>query len=184
MDTARVSFTRGRRVGLEIVLKNLYFSHVGFEVLTAVVLNSIICWDITPCSPSKGNRRLGGTELWLQPAFTLVSCPAYSSTLKVEAICSSETSVEYQRVTWRYIPRDSTLSLSHLRPFFTDRLKASRIEQFDVLTLMCINPLSLKPSGYYTYHFNILQLCILPTQCMCVFRMVLTINSDCFPKQH
>jgi hypothetical protein len=27
-------------------------------------------------------------------------------------------------------------------------------------------------------------LCILPTQCICVFRMVLTINSDYFPKQH
>jgi hypothetical protein len=25
------------------------------------------------------------------------------------------------------------------------------------------------------------ELRILPTQCMCVFRMVLTINSDCFP---
>jgi hypothetical protein len=28
------------------------------------------------------------------------------------------------------------------------------------------------------------KFCILPTQCICVFRMVLTINSDCFPKQH
>jgi hypothetical protein len=27
------------------------------------------------------------------------------------------------------------------------------------------------------------KLCILPTQCICVFRMVLTINSDSFPKQ-
>jgi hypothetical protein len=41
-----------------------------------------------------------------------------------------------------------------------------------------LNP--LKPSGHYIYHL----LCILPTQCVCVFRMVLTINSDCFPKQH
>jgi hypothetical protein len=29
---------------------------VGFEVLTAVVMGSIF-WDITPCSPSKFNRR-------------------------------------------------------------------------------------------------------------------------------
>jgi hypothetical protein len=27
-------------------------------------------------------------------------------------------------------------------------------------------------------------LSFLPTECICVFRMVLTINSDCFPKQH
>jgi hypothetical protein len=29
-----------------------------------------------------------------------------------------------------------------------------------------------------------LKLCMLPTECTCVFRMVLTINSDCFPKRH
>jgi hypothetical protein len=29
-----------------------------------------------------------------------------------------------------------------------------------------------------------LKICILVTQCVCEFRMVLTINSDCFPKQH
>jgi hypothetical protein len=40
---------------------------------------------------------------------TLVSCSAYSSTLKMETICSSETSVDFQRVTRRYIPEDKTL---------------------------------------------------------------------------
>jgi hypothetical protein len=40
---------------------------------------------------------------------TLVSCSAYSSTLKMEAICSSETSVVFQRSTRLYIPEDSTL---------------------------------------------------------------------------
>jgi hypothetical protein len=34
---------------------------VGFEVLTAVVMKSIIFWDITQCSPLKVNRRFGGT---------------------------------------------------------------------------------------------------------------------------
>jgi hypothetical protein len=28
------------------------------------------------------------------------------------------------------------------------------------------------------------ELCMLPTECICVFHMILTINSDCFPKQH
>jgi hypothetical protein len=32
--------------------------------------------------------------------------------------------------------------------------------------------------------FNMLKLYIPPTQCICVFHMVLTINSDCFPKHH
>jgi hypothetical protein len=31
------------------------------------------------------------------------------STLKMEAICSSETSVDTQRTTWRYIPEDGIL---------------------------------------------------------------------------
>jgi hypothetical protein len=43
------------------------------------------------------------------PAFTLVSWRAYSSTLKIEATCSSETLVGFQRTTRRYIPEDKTL---------------------------------------------------------------------------
>jgi hypothetical protein len=34
---------------------------------------------------------------------------AYSSTLKMEATCSCETSVDFQRTTLRYIPEDRTL---------------------------------------------------------------------------
>jgi hypothetical protein len=35
--------------------------------------------------------------------FLLVSCLAYSSTMKVGAICSSEMSVDFQRATWHYV---------------------------------------------------------------------------------
>jgi hypothetical protein len=35
-----------------------HIHHVGFEVLTAVVMKSSILWDITPCIPLKVNRRL------------------------------------------------------------------------------------------------------------------------------
>jgi hypothetical protein len=48
-------------------------------------------------------------EALLATCFTLVSCLAYSSTLKMAATCSSETSVDFQRITWRYIPEDRTL---------------------------------------------------------------------------
>jgi hypothetical protein len=85
-----------------------------------------IFWDITLCSPLKVNRCFGGTcRLQLQgrrisPArnqrksrwqaeLTLVSCSAYSSTLKMEAMFSSKTSVNFQRTTQRYIPEDSAL---------------------------------------------------------------------------
>jgi hypothetical protein len=38
--------------------------------------------------------------------FSLVSCLAYSSTLMMEAACSSETSVDFQWTTQCYIPED------------------------------------------------------------------------------
>jgi hypothetical protein len=59
--------------------KNVH-TNVGFGVLTAVVMKSTIVWDITLCSP-----------------------------LKMEAICSPQTSVDFQRTTRRYIPKDSTI---------------------------------------------------------------------------
>jgi hypothetical protein len=46
--------------------------------------------------------------------FILLSCFAYSSTLKKEAKCCSETSVEVQQTTGRYIPEDITLLYSNL----------------------------------------------------------------------
>jgi hypothetical protein len=38
--------------------------------------------------------------------FRLISCLTYSSTLKMEPTCSSETSVDFQRTRQRYIPKD------------------------------------------------------------------------------
>jgi hypothetical protein len=55
--------------------------HVGFEVFTAVVMKSIIFWDVTPCSLLRCNRRFGGTyrihlqgrrKFCLPPAYLLV----------------------------------------------------------------------------------------------------------------
>jgi cobalamin biosynthesis protein CobD/CbiB len=76
---------------------------VGFEVLTVVVMKSAIFWDITMCS------------LYIQPTavfanvFMLASCLAYSSTLKMKATCSSETSVDFQQTYTALYPRDRTL---------------------------------------------------------------------------
>jgi hypothetical protein len=88
---------------------------------------STVFWDIMPYSPLKA-RRFGGTyrlhfqgrrtsrarcqcELRLPRAFTLVSCTAYSI-MKMEVICSSETSVDFWRATRRSIPEDS---IHHIR---------------------------------------------------------------------
>jgi hypothetical protein len=87
------------------------------EVLAAVVMKRPLFWDITLCSTLSVNRRFRGTcrlhlqgrrviqvGLWLPPAFMLVSCFDYSTTLKMEATRSPETSVEFQRTTRHYIP--------------------------------------------------------------------------------
>jgi hypothetical protein len=79
--------------------------HIGLKVLTPVVTKISVFWDIPPCSALKVNR------LCLSYAFTLVSCWAYSSAIKIEVTCSSETSADFQRTTWRYIPEDRTLQV-------------------------------------------------------------------------
>jgi hypothetical protein len=87
-------------------------------------MKSIIFWDITSCSPLSVSRRFGGTHrLHLQGrrnkfseksasnhllAFWFLA-ELISSTLKMEAMCSSETSADTQRPTRRYIPEDNTL---------------------------------------------------------------------------
>jgi hypothetical protein len=38
--------------------------------------------------------------------FMLVSCLAYSTTLEIEVALYSETSIDFERTTWRYIPED------------------------------------------------------------------------------
>jgi hypothetical protein len=87
-------------------------------------LKSIIFWDITPCSLLIVNRRFGGTyclhihgrrnKFSKKPASKQVEsrillAEFISLTLTMEAICSSETSIDTQRTTLRYIPEDDTL---------------------------------------------------------------------------
>jgi hypothetical protein len=100
--------------------------HVGFEVLTAVVIKSTIFWDITLCIPLKVNRRFGATyRLHVQgqrisraarhqreSRWQAEPCLAFTSTLNMEVICSSETSVDFQQTTRRYIPEVRTLQVS------------------------------------------------------------------------
>jgi hypothetical protein len=99
--------------------------NVGFEVLATVVTKINIFWDIMPCSLFKIHRRFGGTyrlhlqggisrakyereSRWEAASFALVSYSAYL-TLKMEAICSSEMSADFQLTTWRYVQEDSNL---------------------------------------------------------------------------
>jgi hypothetical protein len=66
--------------------RRLDIRYVGFEISTAVVMKSVIFWDMTPCSPLSCTRRFGGTyRLHLQGAS--------------------------QRTTRRRIPKDDTLDI-------------------------------------------------------------------------
>jgi hypothetical protein len=56
-------------------------------------------------------------EAGTKQSFVLVAYLAYSSTLKIEAIFSSETLVDLHRATRRYIPQDRN-SLYSLVPLF------------------------------------------------------------------
>jgi hypothetical protein len=67
---------------------------VRLEVLTRVVTESSLSWDITPCSPLKA---------MLAACMMLVCCLAYPSKLKMEATYSCETSVDLEWTTLRYI---------------------------------------------------------------------------------
>jgi hypothetical protein len=85
--------------------------YVEFEVVRVVVIMSSIFCDVNQFSPLKirgtFRRKISppSSGLLLLFCFMLISCLAHSSTLKIEEICSSTTSVVFQRSTRRYIPR-------------------------------------------------------------------------------
>jgi hypothetical protein len=91
---------------------------IGSRQTDSHFINWTIFWDKTPCSPLSINRRVGETyRLHLQGrknkfskklALKQMESRTFS-TLKIETICSSETSVVTQRTTRRYIPDDGTL---------------------------------------------------------------------------
>jgi hypothetical protein len=71
-----------------------------------VTKSSSIFWNIMPCSPVKINRRFGGhihiqgreAELCLLPVSCWFLALLNLRTLKIEAICSPERSVDFHRV--------------------------------------------------------------------------------------
>jgi hypothetical protein len=65
---------------------------VGYEVIRAVVMKSNIFWEITPCGAMSVNLAYHLLSSWFLAQLIF-------STLKMEAICSSETSVDTQRTT-------------------------------------------------------------------------------------
>jgi hypothetical protein len=75
---------------------------VGFEVFTAVTMKNAAFWGVAPCRCGRLNRCFGGSSL------------VDFSTLKMEAIRSSETSVQSTTSTRRHTPEGGILH-SHRR---------------------------------------------------------------------
>jgi hypothetical protein len=75
--------------------------NVRFEVLMVVTMNTIVFWDVIPCSIAESYQCSGGTcYLCLQS----ISC-----NVKKEAAGSSQTLVTFYHITWCHVPQDSNL---------------------------------------------------------------------------
>jgi hypothetical protein len=110
-----------------------FIYYLRFEVFTAVTVKNAVFCDVAPCK-SCVNRRFGGkyhlhlqgreirerrtSVSSLQPPAHAGSSLADFSTLKMEVIRCSETSV-HTRSTRRHIPEDSFLQLFYQNPSVT-----------------------------------------------------------------
>jgi hypothetical protein len=88
-----------------------------FEALAAVAVNGSVFGDITPCSPSKVNRRFGETCLRLQQISACCLLNAgfiLGLVLNPEDGCNvfAEKLVDFQRTTRHYVPEDITLQFN------------------------------------------------------------------------
>jgi hypothetical protein len=96
---------------------------VGFEVLTAVIMKNSVSWDMTPCSPAnqvmfRSNISLS-SKLKSKLYLLLASCllhDRFSLALKMDAICSFETLVDFHRTTQSYIPEDNCVPRGTVEP--------------------------------------------------------------------
>jgi hypothetical protein len=92
------------------------------------------------------------------------SCLVYSSKLKMEATCSSETSVDFQRTTWSYFPEDRSLH-NHRREKLKSYLPALEIsEEFQTQGIRaktdrpyCIQLIWSKTKGWWFLPFHYLR---------------------------
>jgi hypothetical protein len=101
---AKIMFLRGKQ--------NQLWGFVRSEALTAVVMKSIIFWDITPCSPVRVNWRFGGTyRLHLQGR----RISRASRALLVTCVHAALLPVDFQRTTRLYIPENGTLIMRPVR---------------------------------------------------------------------
>jgi hypothetical protein len=102
---------------------------MGYNAVFSVESQPTFRRNMPPSSPVSKNKQT------LSPPFTLVYCSAYFFTLKMEAVCPSDTSVNTQRTTRRYIPQDGTLQVpSIVSPLYWLDWTISRLSTWDHVT--------------------------------------------------
>jgi hypothetical protein len=89
-----------------LLLTNKSCCYITSAYNTASLNNVGIFWGITAFSSLKVNQN---ESRWQAEPFRMDFCLAYPSTLKAEAIYSSETSVDFQWTTRCYVPEGRTL---------------------------------------------------------------------------
>jgi hypothetical protein len=96
--------------------------HIGTRDGRRVPSSGIICYVV----------RWVSTEVSEQVRSCWYRAQVIFSTLKMEAICSSETSADTQRTTRPYIPEDSTLYNHHC-----ENLQSYRWQEFHIFSRVC-----------------------------------------------
>jgi hypothetical protein len=87
---------------VDTLYSNYLLHGLAFRPLSGMRIH---CWwgvSIAASSECARNRHEAGRNE------NLVWCLVYSFTLRVEATCSSETSADFERTTWRCMPDDRT----------------------------------------------------------------------------
>jgi hypothetical protein len=89
---------------------NVVLCKINSRVCAAIYyLKSSVFWDIMSCIPLKVNRRFGGTYRLIIQDRRISQARNQCEAGRKKSSYSSETSVDFQRTTRRYIPEGRTL---------------------------------------------------------------------------
>jgi hypothetical protein len=97
------------------LLETAIFIYVRFHAVTVTSMKFRVFWDVAPCSHIEVDRRFRGS-------FCLRHQGIHAITLMMKAVRTSETSVNFNVTTQRYIPK--TLQTSFLYTFREITLKS------------------------------------------------------------
>jgi hypothetical protein len=114
----------GCRIRIFISFKTVNTSQaVGFGMIMqgTVFCNVVLCSLVGVCWHSRGmhyphilGQRVtqARNQAILAASFLFVTCLAYFLTVKMEAMCSTETLVNYKWTKWHHIPENCTLHVT------------------------------------------------------------------------